>query len=326
MRLTLNERMLAALEERHRRYDRPLPRRDDRLALLPQGATVWMTGDAEPGWMVDSSRGAFVVLPRGGGIEALIGEHLVPFLTARVAGRGAVVTRVLKTAGISVGDVEERLAAWLGKEGDVTVLVTPIDGEVWVRLRTRGATTAEAAEAIAPVQAELEAALGADCYGHDADLLEEVVGRRLAARHMTLSVAESCTGGLVGHRITSIPGSSAYFERGVVVYSNRAKMELLGVPEDVLRAHGAVSAPTAEAMARGVVERSGSACGLSITGVAGPDGGSPAKPVGTVFIGLAIGDDVTSQRFRFLGDRTSVKWQSSVMALDMLRRRLTSQP
>jgi nicotinamide-nucleotide amidase len=144
----------------------------------------------------------------------------------------------------------------------------------------------------------------------------------LRERGLMLAVAESCTGGLVGHRITGAPDSSEYFERGVMVYSNLAKQEMLGVDEAILRTHGAVSAPCAEAMARGVSARAGAACGLSTTGIAGPDGGTPAKPVGTVFIGLAVDGTVTSRRFRFDGDRTSVRWQSSVMALDMLRRAL----
>ena len=168
----------------------------------------------------------------------------------------------------------------------------------------------------------MAAALGDDCYGRDADTLEEVVGRLLLARGLTLSVAESCTGGLLGHRLTNVAGSSAYFERGVVVYSNRAKQELLGVPEDVLRTHGAVSAPSPRRMARGICERSGSACGLAVTGIAGPDGGTAQKPIGTVFFGVAVSGQVTSRRFRFGGDRVSVKWQSAQTALDLLRRTL----
>jgi nicotinamide-nucleotide amidase len=152
------------------------------------------------------------------------------------------------------------------------------------------------------------------------------VGRRLTARGLTLSVAESCTGGLLGHRLTNVPGSSAYFERGVIVYSNRAKQELLGVPEEILKVHGAVSAPCAEAMARGICERSGSACGLAVTGIAGPDGGTPQKPVGTVFFGVAVQGTVTSRRFSFTGDRVAVKWQSAQTALDLLRRSLGGAP
>jgi nicotinamide-nucleotide amidase len=152
-----------------------------------------------------------------------------------------------------------------------------------------------------------------------------VVGRLLLERGLMLAVAESCTGGLVGHRITNVPGSSRYFERGVMVYSNRAKHELLGVPESVLRVHGAVSAACAEAMAVGVCALARTACGLAITGIAGPDGGSPAKPVGTVFIGLAIDDTAEARRFLFSGNREAVKWQSSQMALDMLRRALLAR-
>jgi len=137
-----------------------------------------------------------------------------------------------------------------------------------------------------------------------------------------LALAESCTGGLVGHRITGVPGSSEYFERGVIVSSSQATQDMLGVDEATLRTHGAVSAPCAEAMARGVCERSRAACGLSITGVTEPEDGTPGKPVGTVFIGLAVEGTVSARRFRFSGDRASVKWQSSVMALDMLRREL----
>jgi len=139
---------------------------------------------------------------------------------------------------------------------------------------------------------------------------------------LTVATAESCTGGLVGHRLTNVAGSSAWFERGVVVYSNRAKQELLGVPEDVLKAHGAVSAPCAEAMARGICAAAQTPCGVAVTGIAGPDGGTPQKPVGTVFIGIAVAGEVTARHFRFSGDRAAVKWQSAQMALDMLRRRL----
>jgi nicotinamide-nucleotide amidase len=183
---------------------------------------------------------------------------------------------------------------------------------------------------VAAVVAGVRAALGAltadtrdrPRAGAGEPLLERVVGDLLRSRGLTVAVAESCTGGLLGHRLTNIPGSSAYFERGVMVYSNRAKQELLGVPESILREHGAVSAPCAEAMVRGIVRMSGADCALAVTGIAGPDGGTPTKPVGTVFIGVGVGDQVESRHFRFEGDRASVKWQSSQMALQMLRGRL----
>ncbi|HXU90851.1 MAG TPA: nicotinamide-nucleotide amidohydrolase family protein [Methylomirabilota bacterium] len=320
-RLVLQERMLAALQEAYRRRDRPLPRRAERLALLPQGASVWTVGEGEPAWALEAGRTVIAVLPPGAPSPELA-RQLVDFARA-FAGARPTVTRTLRTTGASLEDIEERLAEWLGHaEDDVTVATVPADGEVWVRLRARGASAEEATTALARVEPRVAAALGDDCYGRDAETLEQVVGRLLIARGLTLSVAESCTGGLLGHRLTNVSGSSAYFERGVVVYSNRAKQELLGVPEEVLRAHGAVSAPCAEAMARGICERSGSACGLSVTGIAGPDGGTPQKPVGTVFVGVAVSGHVASKRFRFLGDRVAIKWQSAQTALDLLRRSL----
>ncbi|MBI2218084.1 MAG: nicotinamide-nucleotide amidohydrolase family protein [Candidatus Rokubacteria bacterium] len=323
VRLALSERMLAALEEFYQHRDRPLPRRAERLALLPQGAVLCPMAGGEPAWILDTARAAFVVLPRGAhaGIEALIEQQVLPLARARLS-RGAVMVRTLKTADASVSDVEDRLVDFLARDGDVSLLVVPAEAEVWVRLRARGATPAEASDGLAAAEAEVLAVLGDDCYGRDADTLERVVGTRLRARGLTLAVAESCTGGLLGHRLTSVAGSSAYFERGVIVYSNDAKMELLGVPESVLRAHGAVSGPAAEAMARGVCAMARTPCGLSITGIAGPEGGTPAKPVGTVFIGLAFDGEATARRFLFSGDRNAIKWQSSSMALDMLRRRL----
>jgi nicotinamide-nucleotide amidase len=325
-RLVLNERFLALLDDHHRRRDRPTPRSAERLALLPQGASVWPTADGQPAWSLESERRAFVVLPRGAALHGAVEQQLATLAPARFPGRHTLI-RVLKTVGVPVGSLEERLAAVSGKEGDIAISDVPGAGEVWVRLRVRSTTAREAGEALATLEAAVAAALGEDCYGRDGESLELVTGRLLVERGLTLAVAESCTGGLLGHRLTSIAGSSAYFERGVVVYSNRAKEELLGVPEAIIRTHGAVSAPCAEAMVRGICERSGSPCGLAVTGVAGPDGGSAAKPVGTVFVGLAVGDHVASRRFVFPGDRASVKWQSSQLALDMLRRRLleTSQ-
>src|SRR5204863_334834 len=230
--------------EGYRRLDRPLPRRAERLALLPQGAQAWTTEHGEPGFVLESGARAVVVLARDGGLRTAVERHLVPYARARAAGPGAVFLRTLRTAGVTAGELEERLAEWLGQResrtGDVAVGLVPGEGEVWVRLRAKGV---DAARALARVESPVLDALGADCYGRDAETLELVVGRALLERRFTLAVAESCTGGLLGHRLTSVPGSSAYFERGVLVYSNRAKEELLGVPAEVLRVHGAVSAP-----------------------------------------------------------------------------------
>jgi nicotinamide-nucleotide amidase len=320
-RLILNERLLTTLQERYRRLDRPLPRRAERLALLPQGATVWITADAEAGWAMESGQRAFAVLARDATLQTVIEQHLTAFAREWAGGRGTSVVRTLRTVGLAAADVEERLVDWLGRDGEVTVSTIPADGEVWVRLRARASTPAEAARSLSKAETGICALLGADCYGRDGEALEMVVGRLLVERRLTLAVAESCTGGLLSHRLTSVPGSSAYFERGVLAYSHRAKEEL-GVPDSLLRAHGTVSGPCAEAMARGVATLAGAPCALAVTGIAGPDGGTPDKPVGTVFVGLAVNGDVAARRFYFAGDRAAVTWQSTQAALDILRRSL----
>jgi len=320
-RLVLNERLLTTLQERYR----PLPRRAERLALLPQGATVWVTADADAGWAMENGQRAFAVLTRDAALQSMLARHLTPFAREWAGARGAAMIRTLRTAGLAAADVEERLVDWLGRDGEVTVSTISADGEVWVRLRARASTPAEAVKSLAKAEAGIGALLGDDCYGRDGETLEAVVGRMLLERRLTVAVAEACTGGLLGHRLTSVPGASAYFERGVLAYSNRAKAELLGVPESILSAHGAVSGPCSEAMARGVATLAGASCALAVTGIAGPDGGTPPKPVGTVFVGVVVQGQALARRFSFSGDRAAVTWQSTQAALDMLRRALREQ-
>ena len=323
-RLILNERRLALIEASYSERGQAMPRRLDRLALLPRGAELLVSAaDGSQGWSLAGRHGTLLVLPLDVADPAKLVSGALRTLPGLSNGEGQVV-RVLLTTGLPAAEVEDRLGAWLGKEGDVSVSCMPVEADVQVRLQARGATRALAAAALEPVEADVRAALGVDCYGRDDDLLEAVVGRLLLERGLTVSVAESCTGGLLGNRLTNIAGSSRYIERGVIVYSNRAKEELLGVPEHLLRAHGAVSEPVARAMAEGVCRISGSPCGLAVTGIAGPDGGSADKPVGTVYIGCATPDGIEVRRCRFHGDRVSIKWQSSQTALDMLRRRLTT--
>ena len=328
-RLVLNDKLLALLEEDFARRGQAMPRRLDRLALLPQGAVLW-PGVGEPAWVLESKRAAVVVLPAGSaGLASLVDQQLRALARQRSVAGESTVLRTLHTTGLAPADAEERLGRWLGADGPVAVSCLPVDGDVWVQLRARAASRSAAEAALAPVERDVREALGLDCWGQDEETLEVVVGRLLLERRLTVSMAESCTGGLVGHRLTNIAGSSRYVERGVVVYSNQAKEQLLGVPEEMLRAHGAVSAPVAEAMAAGICRISGSACGIAVTGIAGPDGGTPAKPVGTVFVGAAApgpdGPRITVRRFRFPGGREAVKWQSSQAALDLLRRALLSR-
>lgn len=322
-RLVLSERLLSALESAHASRGQAMPRRLDRLALLPQGATLWSVEDGQAGWLLETVTAAVVVLPQAPStLAALVAQHLIPFARERFGGRDMVLLRTLRIVGLDPAAVEERLGHWLGRETPVAVSCLPAEGEVWVRLRAHAPSLTEAEAALREVEGQVAETLGEECYGRDQESLELVVGRLLLERRLTLSVAESCTGGLLCNRITNVPGSSTYFERGVVAYSNRAKEELLAVPRELLTTHGAVSGPAAEAMARGICRKSGAPLGLAITGIAGPEGGTPEKPVGTVYIALATPAGSRSQRFRFSGGREAVKWRSTQMALDLLRRHL----
>ena len=175
---------------------------------------------------------------------------------------------------------------------------------------------------MASVEKRIRARVARYIYGTDDEDLETVLGRMLAGRHLTIAVAESCTGGLIAHRLTNVSGSSAYFERGVVTYSDASKSALLGVPSELIALHGAVSREVAESMARGVRLAAGTDIGISTTGIAGPTGGTPDKPVGTVWIGLADGAGSLALKFNFGEGRARVKERASQAALELVRKRL----
>ena len=323
VRLVLSEKLLASLEKEFAAREQAMPHRLDRLALLPQGAELWATPSGEPGWSLETKAAVVVVIPLGSAhLDVLVTERLRPLARQRLGGAGGLVVRTLLTTGLSPADAEDRLGPWLGKPGPVSVSSVISDDDVWVHLAARGANHQSALDALTSVESAVRTALGPDCYGSDDDTLESVVGHLLVERSLTVSVAESCTGGLVGHRLTNIAGSSRYFERGVMVYSNLAKEQMLGVPAPLLAAHGAVSAPVAEAMVAGIRRISGSDCGIAVTGIAGPGGATPTKPVGTVFIAAAWPSGLRVRHFRFAGGREAVKAQSAQAALDMLRRGL----
>jgi nicotinamide-nucleotide amidase len=320
--LALDDRLLDAIAEVREREGRGTSPRDERRALLPQGARLVVAGDEQTSWTIQVGGKGIVVMPAAGGTEPL-----GPLARSLAAGRDALATRTLRVTGLAAAELDRRAGETLRAAGltGIATVSLPREGEVWLRLRARGATPEAAVRAVAEAQDLLAAALGDDVYGTGEQSLEQVVGQHLLEAKLTLAVAESCTGGLLGHRLTSVPGSSAYFDRGVLVYSNQAKQDLLGVPEAILREHGAVSAPCAEAMARGMARIGATDCALAVTGIAGPAGGTPTKPVGTVFIGLAVGDHVAARGFLFQGDRASIKWQSAQMALDWLRRELAAR-
>jgi nicotinamide-nucleotide amidase len=240
----------------------------------------------------------------------------------RLAPPQVIRTRFYRVAGMGESDLDQLIAPVYKPYANPATTILAAPGDIQIHLRARCADEHEAERLLAELGARIESLLGDRIYSHTGEPLEAVVGGRLRDAVATLSVAESCTGGLLAQRITSVAGSSDFFTGGFITYTNRMKVEMLGVDARLIEEHGAVSEPVAEAMASGARLRTGSTYALSITGVAGPAGGTEAKPVGTVVIGLATPTGCQSHRVRFLGDRDRVRVLAAQSALDMLRRAL----
>jgi nicotinamide-nucleotide amidase len=241
------------------------------------------------------------------------------------AGAMRLYRRLVRVAGKGESMVEEIVqpiySKWLEQTPRIETTVLAGLGQVELHLVTQSDDATKAPAALERAVAQLRDALGIDVVSTDGMVLEEVVGGLLRSRGWWVAFAESCTGGLATSRMTDIAGSSDYVERSVVAYSNRAKIELLDVPESLIAEHGAVSEPVASAMASGIRKRAGVNVGVAITGIAGPGGGSDAKPVGTVCIAVDAGEP-NVRTFRFPGGREMVKAMSANWAIDMLRRYL----
>ncbi|MGB6864698.1 MAG: competence/damage-inducible protein A [Candidatus Aminicenantaceae bacterium] len=234
-----------------------------------------------------------------------------------------VARRVLKTSGLTESKIDSLLLDVYPLQPSVKLTTLAYPGQIELHLFSRSMESHKKAdEALDDLEYDLQKRLGDNIFSSSGEELEEVVGSLLRQAQKTLSIAESCTGGLLGHRITNVSGSSDYFQQGVLTYSNDSKVQLLNIPYDLILQHGAVSHEVAKAMAIGIRKISGSDIALSITGIAGPNGGSPEKPVGLVYVGLSLESDVEVAKNIFLGNREIIKTQSSQKALDMLRRHL----
>ena len=276
-----------------------------------------------PGLWIEAGSRRLVLLPGPPReLEPMFEAEVVPRLSGR--GAGFTLRRVLRITGLSESLLEDKLKNVYPKlpEGvDITILAYP--GDLQVRLTLRGRSErSSAGRSIDRAEGFILRRLGDFVYSRDGKGLEAVLAELLASMGRTVACAESCTGGLISQRLTSIPGSSAYFHEGFVTYSDRSKVLRLGVAQKTIDENGAVSAPVAEAMARGVRARAGADYGLAVTGIAGPGGGSGAKPVGQVFTALAWKDGAVVERNQFGGTREVVRGLSAQKALDLLRRRL----
>jgi nicotinamide-nucleotide amidase len=247
-----------------------------------------------------------------------VATYLTPWLE-EVSGGRSRYRRVLKISGLTESGVEEKLAPYYERHPGELVTILASSGHIEIHLHADG-NESEAKATIATRERELHEIFGKRIFGYDDDTLESAVGALLHERHQTLATAESCTGGLLGSRLTDVPGSSAYYLGGGICYTAAAKTAIAGVDPALIAQHGEVSEEVATALARGIRERFSSTWGVGITGIAGPTGGTPEKPVGTVHIAVSGPDGDTHRKLLWQGPRTIVKWYSTQQALDLLRR------
>lgn len=316
--------ILDTIRERFERRGLVMAAINRRQAMVPRGAVALENrrGTA-PGLWIEKNGTSIALLPGPPRemlpmLEGIIAERLLP----RSKG-GGLFRRVLKITGRPESDVDAVCgpiySAWTNADVPIETTILAQMGQIELHLTVTASGRPEADRRLEPAVAALQAALGDSVYSVDGRGLEVVIGDLLRARRMTIAVAESCSGGLLSSRLTDVPGSSAYFERGAVCYSNEAKSDWLGVPAALIAAHGAVSDPVSHAMATGIRAESGAHIGIGITGIAGPDGGTPDKPVGTVAIAVVTPTAERVRTFQFLGARDMVKFQSAQAAMNMLR-------
>ncbi len=324
-KLVLDEALLRALEERFRRFKRPMPAMNRTQAEVPEGATVLPNprGTAPGIWIEDDQQRFVVMLP---GVphemRGLLVDEVLPRLVARDQGSGAtgvVRSRTVRTTGMPESAVAEKVQDLEAGFAPLTLAYLPGIPGVDLRLTAWGLPPVEADRRLAEGVKALAVALDSRCYGEELTDLAAVVLDLLKSWKEQVAVAESCTGGVLGARLTAIPGSSDCFVGGVIAYADDVKIAELGVPQSILSAHGAVSEETVRAMAEGATKRFDVACAMAITGIAGPGGGTPEKPVGTVWLAARRGSETRAIGRMMVGDREEIRARSAQAALDLLR-------
>jgi len=311
------------LRTRFERWGREMPEINKRQAYVIDGSDVLPNPNGSAVGMFARVGEKFLAVLPGPPREnqPMFIDHVLPHLK-EVAGTVFVKRRNLRVVGLGESALDEAIAPIYTAYKSVQTSILFNRTEVEVQISATYTDEAAAKRTADELADKVVEKLGVAVFSFNGETMEEVVGKLLTERGLTVSLAESCTGGLIAERLTDMPGSSKYFLEGAVTYSNGAKISRLGVKSETLDRFGAVSAETAEEMAVGMRERAQTDFAVSITGIAGPDGGSEEKPVGTVFIALADAEGVRSMKFVFPGDRYLIRWRSSQAALDFLRRRI----
>jgi len=329
--LDLDAAIVASLRERFARRGYVMTDNNKRQALVPRGGLVLANPNGSaPGIYIEHEGTAIALLPGPPRemkpmLDALISERL-----AAQTGGAVLYRRVLKIAGHNESYVDAHAepiySRWTSQPIPIATTILAVNWQIELHLAARTGAPNDAARALDGAVEELRREFGSALYSVDGRPMERVVGDLLRSRGWTIALAESCTGGLLASRLTDVPGSSDYVDRGVVCYSNRAKTDLAGVDPATIAEFGAVSEPVARAMAEGIRGRAAADVGIGVTGIAGPGGGTPDKPVGTVAIAVALESATHARTFRLFGEREAVKYQSATWAMNMLRLLMLDQP
>ena len=322
--LVFREDVLAEISQKFWRLGREMPETNKRQAFVIEGAEVLPNPNGSaPGMIFNPLDDKFLIVLPGPPREMkpMFETAVLPRLKEK-AGEIVVKRRVLRVAGMGESALDEQIAPIYKQyeNPQTSILFNRSEIEIW--LIARGKSEAEAENLLDELSAKITKKLGVAVFATHGEQMEEVVARLLTEQKKTLATAESCTGGLISERLTELPGSSEFFIEGVASYSNQAKIRVLGVPAEIIEKYGAVSAECAEAMAKGIRERAETDLAISVTGIAGPGGGSAEKPVGLVYIGFSSEKETFSRKFMLPGDRHLIRWRSSQAALDLLRRKL----
>lgn len=329
--MVMDDQILSNLQERWRkRFNTEIPESNKQQAMVPEGATILPNrhGSA-PGIYLEDDRKRWVAMLPGVPREmrGMLGDTLIPFLRERIATDGPVIRSLtLRTANIAESAVADRLGELARGVNGLSLAYLPGNDGVDLRLTSWSLPVREAEVALRDAARQLREKVGRFVYGENTDDLAALMLLECRARDATIAVAESCTGGMLGERLTAIPGASAVMLGGIIAYANAVKTRELGVPADVIEAEGAVSEPVARAMATGVRLRFGSTIGIGITGIAGPDGGTPEKPVGTVWVAVDVDGEVHAVRAVLPGDRNEIRFRAAQLGLDRLRRAFERDP
>jgi nicotinamide-nucleotide amidase len=320
-KLARDPAVMSKIEARFRQLGRRMSEVNARQAMVPEGATV-LENDrgTAPGLWLESSGRIVILLPGPPHeLKAMFSAQVEPRL-ARLATGVRLVARELRVAGMGESDVDQRIAPIYTRHEDVQTTILTAPGEIQIHLRIWSKDIPAAERQLQGIQESIVLTLGEAVFTTAGESMEEVVARELTMHHATIATAESCTGGLLAERLTRISGSSAYFLGGVVSYSNTLKSAWVDVPAEIIESRGAVSSEVAVALADGIRRRTGATLGVGITGVAGPSGGTPEKPVGTVHVAIADASGSKERGVHYPGERDRIRWQASQTAMDLVRR------